>query len=256
MKKLLLIVLALLGAVVVALAVMLVPAFMGSKPAVEGAVAPGVQLVKDGFVNAFLVDLGPGAVALVDCGQDPDARPILAALSARGLSAAAVKAILVTHGHGDHVGGCQAFPQARVYAFEADRGLMEGTARAHGPLTGMMPADPTRGRHLTDPLVDGATVMLEAIPVRAWSIPGHTGGSAAFLVRDVLFLGDSAAGTDDGRLKLAPWAFSDDLARCRQSLHGLGATLASEHLRVVAVAFAHSGWLDGSTAAPALARIE
>jgi glyoxylase-like metal-dependent hydrolase (beta-lactamase superfamily II) len=256
MKKILLVILALLGAAVLALAAMLVPAFLGSKPAVDGPVAPGVQLVKDGFVNAYLIDLGPGAVALVDCGQDPHARPILAALSARGLSAAAVKAILVTHGHGDHVGGCQVFPQARVHAFEADRGLMEGTARAKGPLTRMIPPDPARGRQITDPLVDGATVILQGIPARAWSIPGHTGGSAAFLVRDVLFLGDSAAGTDDGRLKLAPWAFSDDLAACRQSLHQLGATLASEHLRVAAVAFSHSGWLEGSTAAPALARIE
>jgi glyoxylase-like metal-dependent hydrolase (beta-lactamase superfamily II) len=256
MKKLLLVVLGLVGVLVAALAAVMVPAFLGSRPTVEGAVAPGVQLVKDGFVNAFLVDLAPGTVALVDCGQDPEAKALKAALAARGLGATAVQHIFLTHGHGDHVGGCQAFPAATMHGFEADRGLIEGTARAHGPVTGFMSADPARRRPLGDALVDGATLTLDGVPVRAWNVPGHTGGSAAFLIRGVLFLGDSAAGTADGRLKLAPWAFSDDLDRCRQSLRALGATLGAEHLQVSALAFAHSGWLDGATAAASLERIE
>lgn len=253
MKRVLLVVLGVVGVLALGLAAVLVPPFLGLRPAADGPVAPGVQLVRDGYVNAFLVDLGPGSVALVDCGADPSARAITAALAARGLSPAAVKEILLTHGHGDHVGGCKAFPGARLHGFEGDRALIEGTGAAHGPLTRLMGADPARGRPLQAPLADGAAFTLEDVPARAWSIPGHTEGSAAYLIRGVLFLGDSVAGTSDGHLRLAPWAFTDNLARCRESVRGLGARLDSEQLPVTALAFAHSGWLEGARAGAELA---
>jgi len=255
MKRVLFIVLGAVGLLVLGMAALLVPAFLGHRAAVDGPVVPGVQLVKDGFVNVFLVDLGVGSVALVDCGQDPEAKAIRAALTARGLGPGAVKDVFLTHGHGDHVGGCKAFPGARIHGFEGDRALIEGTGAAHGPLTRFMGADPTRGRPLADSLVDGATSLVEDVPVRAWNIPGHTAGSAAFLIRNVLFLGDSVAGTDDGHLAVAPWAFSDDQAQCRESVRRLGTALAAEHVPVQALAFAHSGWLDGARAADELAQL-
>jgi hypothetical protein len=38
-------------------------AFGNNSPVVEGPIADGVEVVKDGFANIFLVDAGPGKVA-------------------------------------------------------------------------------------------------------------------------------------------------------------------------------------------------
>jgi len=219
-------------------------AFIGLVPAADGPVAPGVQLVRDGYVNAFLIDLDDG-VALVDCGNDTQAKTILAALEARNLEPSAVKAIFVTHGHPDHVAGCKQFPGAAVYVFEADRGLAEGTASAKGPLPKMMGPDPSKSVKVTNVLVDGATVQLGSVGVTAWNIPGHTGGSAAFLARGVLFFGDSATAQSDGKLRVAPWVFSDDLDQCKASLRGLAAKVPPD---VSKLAFAHSGFFENASA--------
>lgn len=219
-------------------------AFVGLVPAVDGPVAPGVQLVRDGYVNAYLVDLDDG-VALVDCGNDPDAKTLLAALKARNLEPSAVKAIFITHGHPDHVAGCKEFPAAAVYVFEGDRGLAEGTEASKGPLPKLMGIQKGKSVKVTNVLVDGATVQLGSVGVTAWNIPGHTGGSAAFLARGVLFFGDSATAQSDGKLRPAPWVFSDDLEQCKASLRGLAAKVPTG---VSKLAFAHSGIFENASA--------
>ncbi|MBL8924307.1 MAG: MBL fold metallo-hydrolase [Myxococcaceae bacterium] len=220
-------------------------AFVGLQPATDGPVAPGVQLVRDGYVNAFLIDLDDG-VALIDCGNDPEAKSLLAALKDRGLEIASVKAIFLTHGHRDHLGGCRQFPSAAVFAFEGDRGLVEGTKAANGPLPRLAGIDASAAVKVTSALTDGATVSFGSVGVTAWNIPGHTEGSAAFLARGVLFLGDSAAGQSDGAIRPAPWVFSDDVGRCRASLMGLATRAPMQ--TVAQLAFSHSGWLAGGSA--------
>ena len=92
-------------------------------------------------------------------------------------------------------------------------------------------------------LRDGETVLLNEMPVQVFAVPGHTGGSAAYLVNRVLFMGDSADATTEGALRAAVWAFSDDPAQNRASLVRLHQRLTEEGEAVEAIAFAHSGVL-------------
>src|SRR5262249_10280487 len=95
-------------------------AFGRNSPIREGQLAPGVETVKDGFVSVYIIDAGPGKVALVDAGKDAAGTAILAALSRRGLTQESVAAIFLTHGHGDHTAACKVFAGAAVYALESE----------------------------------------------------------------------------------------------------------------------------------------
>jgi len=223
-------------------AVILGSAFRGRQAITDRFEINGIRMVQDGFSSVAVVPIGQEEVALVDAGNDASGAAVLAELSRRGLGPEAVTAVLITHGHGDHIAGIAMFPNAEVMALEAEIPLVEGRASARGPLTRLFPARST-GIQVDRGLRDGETVLLGEIPVQVYAVPGHTGGSAAYLVNRVLFLGDSADATSEGQLRGAPWAFSDDAAQNRASLVRLHQQLTEEGAEVQAIAFAHSGVL-------------
>ena len=75
-------------------------------------------------------------------------------------------------------------------------------------------------------LKDGDTLMLGPHTVHVYAVPGHTQGSAAYLVDDVLFMGDAADTKSDGTVIGSPWIFSDSQPQDRASLVALDARLA------------------------------
>src|SRR5580704_17940696 len=78
-------------------------AFVHNRPIEDGGEpASGVRTVKYSFVSVYVLDAGNGKVALIDAGNDKSGKAILAELQRRGLTAAAVAAIFLTHGHPDH----------------------------------------------------------------------------------------------------------------------------------------------------------
>ena len=234
------------GVVLVILIVIVValfaPAFIGLQPIPDDFEMNGVSIVPDGFVAIGVVDAGGGQVVLIDGGLDASGEAILTEVSRRGLGPQAVAAILLSHGHGDHIAAAAAdlFPNAEVMALEAEVGLAEGRVAPGSPLGRIMPVSPT-GVEVTRALRDGETVQVGSATIQVYAVPGHTAGSAAYLVNGVLFLGDEANGTPDGEVTGPPWVFSDDTAQARESLVRLEQRLRSEGANVQAIAFAHSG---------------
>ncbi len=117
-----------------------------------------------------------GQAVVVDPGE---AAPVLAHLVARGLRLAA---ILVTHHHPDHTGGCTEL-KAR---FDVP---VFGPAREHIPA-------------LTHRLDDGAQVDVPGLgtTLEVLDIPGHTAGHIAFHGAGMLFCGDTLFACGCGRL--------------------------------------------------------
>lgn len=223
----------------------MVSAFGSNSPIPDGVqVTSTARIIKDGFVDVTMLDLENGSVGLVDAGNDPSAKAILAELQRRGLAPEAVSAILLTHGHGDHIAGVKMFPRAEVYALKAEVPLIEGHAAPKGPITKFMPVKPT-GIRVAHPLRDGDTFTLGNRHVTVYATPGHTGGSAVYQVDNILYFGDSAGAHKDGKLYPAVGPFSDDAAQNRASLKALAERLRPNAASIQTLVFAHTGTLSG-----------
>ena len=204
----------------------------------------GAEQVKDGMVSVGIIPSAAGQVILVDCGNDHKAKAILDALKQVGLGRGAVKTILLTHAHPDHIAGCAVFPDAEVFAMAAEQSLLEGQTAARSPI-GFLMGKRDSGIHITRYLQDGDVLQRGNVMVTAYLIPGHTDGSAAYLAAGTLYLGDSADSGKDGSLLPAKRFFSNDIAQNCASLKKLAEELKPQASEIQYLEFAHSGPLPG-----------
>lgn len=139
------------------------------------------------YTNCYLLaDEDSGALAVIDPGDDvSDTLRSLCADNGWDL-----RAVFLTHGHYDHVGGVhalgQAFPHVSVYLHAEDGG---GTDRLM-PTAGLGPLTLWR---------DGDVVPLGNLKVEVLHTPGHTRGSVTLRCRDALFTGDTLFAGSCGR---------------------------------------------------------
>jgi len=227
--------------VIVGGGILIATTFMGRQPIPDGLEINGLRIVKDGFVSISVLPLAGGDVALFDAGNDKTGKAILGALSRLGLGRENVKTIFLTHGHRDHVAGVPLFPDAQVMALSEEVDVAEGRTSPGGPIMRILPVRPT-GVKINRALHDGEVVNVGTAKVQVFAVPGHTAGSAAYLVNGVLLLGDAADAGSDGHVRCSPWLFCKDQAQNRASLSRLAARLASQG-GVEALVFAHSGVL-------------
>ena len=244
MKRLLKIAALLILLLVLGVGGLLAATFMGRRAVVDGQDVGGARIIADGITSVGIVPIDGRQVVLIDAGNDSSGQPILGELLRRQLEADAVSAIFLTHGHPDHTAAIAMFPKAQVMALEEEVPLIEGRAGSQGPLTRLFPVSPT-GVTVSRALRDGDVITIGAVPIRVYAVPGHTAGSAAYLVNDVLFVGDSADVASDGTLQGSPWIFSDSQPQNRASLVRLEQRLVADGVRVSAIVPAHSGAVEG-----------
>ena len=162
----------------------------------EAQKAAVARFYPDGSVhnvlNVLLLRL-PGVVALVDTGFDWTAGEIDAALLAVGLTPEEVTHVVITHAHGDHVGGLvrdgrAAFPRAKVLFSEKELAYWSDPVRQDAASTGeRKTADSIsaicrlygeRVRTFTA----GGDICAELPGVRAVDEAGHTPGHAGIMI--------------------------------------------------------------------------
>ena len=237
-------------------------------------VAPGVWRAGSRFVNWYIVDAGDEGLTVIDGGLPAYHRQLDSALAPLGRSRADVRALVLTHGHIDHVGTADVFAEAgaQVYLHAADAALAANPRRnktdssvvpylrwpataafiAHCVASGALWPRPFPS---AVSLTEGVLDSVPGSPLVTHT-PGHTDGSCVLEFRnhDVVFVGDLLCTASPRSGARAPAQLqsrasnrnSEQAMQSLERLSGIGAAL---------VLPGHGGpWRDGVEAAVESAR--
>ena len=168
-------------------------------------------------MSAFVLLRG-GEAAIVDTGTEGSRDDIFAGLDALGVGPSNVRHVVLTHNHGDHIGG--------LAGMEAD---LTGATVYGGP--GDI-ASVRTSLTLTE-LADGD----EVFGMGVIATPGHTPGSISLfdVETGLLVAGDAITGDGSGGLTGANPDFTPDMATAARSIDTLAALMPS------IAAFGHGG---------------
>lgn len=224
----------------------------GCRRAIDPLVVPGRSAVAlTGGSNTSMIYLARTADGLlaIDLGWWGQRDALADALGSLGATPSDVKWVFLTHSHRDHLAAWPAVRSARIHVAAAEHPLLVGTT-VHG---GWVPRwlerlAPSRRPRPGELEVHGfsrdTTFHIGADTLYAYVVPGHTPGSAAYLFRGVLFLGDAVTYSRSGGFAPAARRYSDDADAAARHLARLWPRLPPNAVRHACTAHARCAPFD------------
>lgn len=207
------------------------------------------SIIEENYYAWWVTGTAPGDGVLVDCGPRPallagrkpptEYRSPAVLLESVGVDAAAVRHVVLSHLHWDHIGGMEQFPAARLYVHRREYEFWLGDPIAQRAQFRAM-ADEESERRLAElwAAADGRLVVVadgdEIVPgVRVVEAPGHTPGLVALAVEAAH--GTAVVASDAAHLFSnletdTPSAFTYDRITCTRSYDRLRAAASREDL--------------------------
>lgn len=149
-----------------------------------GPLQTNTYLVFDETKEAFLVD--PGSYL----------KQISNKITEKELD---LKYIVLTHGHGDHIGGIQMFkadyPEVKVVALDEEKATLNDSVLNNSKI--LLHGETTLDADIY--VHDGETMKIGDMELKFLATPGHTPGGMSILIGDVVFSGDTLFKTSIGR---------------------------------------------------------
>jgi glyoxylase-like metal-dependent hydrolase (beta-lactamase superfamily II) len=192
------------------------------------------------MVYAAATDSG---VVLVDLGWLGSAGRLRGKLRTLDATPEQVSHVFLTHSHRDHIGAWRSVAGARFHLWAPEVPLFEGT-QPHADLPSRLArsvsghSGPLPGQVTVQAFSADTAFLLGADTLLAYPLPGHTVGSAAYLFRGILFVGDAIARRPLRGFVGAHPLFSDDPRQNRESLRALFARVPLERVEWVCNAHA------------------
>lgn len=229
----------------------------GVLPLVDGAQLPGGGTrIVDGYSSFYPVPIGDsGELVLIDGGIDKHAKKLEHFINQRELGLGAIKAVLLTHAHRDHIGAPHSLlnrgADIKVFVSAADGEVLQGQRRGEGKLQILTDRIPGLDAEIPgiepEIIEDGETISFgDQLKIKALAVPGHTRGSMGFKISgssdgsNVLYIGDALDLTTNGA-KNAAWLLSGDTKTSEQSIIDLTYRMIREGDEIDSVIPAHSG---------------
>lgn len=158
--------------------------------------------------NCYILENG-GKCVIIDPGYEPER--ILSFLKEKGLT---LDAVLLTHGHFDHVGAVEALVEAtgcKLWMHERD------WSQKPSPITAYF--YPIANCDFTEVWFceEGEVISAAGLDFAVMETPGHTWGSVCYRCGDILFSGDTLFAGSCGRTDLP----GGDWDTIQESLHRL-----------------------------------
>ncbi len=160
-------------------------------------------ILSDFQENAYIVALKDRSdCVVVDPGMTPDR--LLSFLESKNLTP---KALLITHGHWDHIGGVaqmrKRWNDVKIYIGEKERDKLTDPV---GNLSSMF-GFPMTTYDADKTVVDGESFEIAGLTFKTLDVPGHSRGHVAYLLeteeRPIVFCGDAVFAESVGRTDFA-----------------------------------------------------
>jgi hydroxyacylglutathione hydrolase len=216
-----------------------------ARGAMRPVASPDAAVALSGGPNMSMIYLArvPAGIIAIDLGWWGAERSALRALRKLGASPGDVTDVFITHSHRDHVGAWRLVRGSRFHLAAPERATFTGERQHRGwiPRTAealKRSALPSAGEVDVRTFTSDTAFAFGADTLYAFTVPGHTAGSAVYLFRGTLFLGDAVTYTRWGGFGAARRGYSDDARIAARNLQALWARLPRQKVRYICTAHA------------------